>query len=306
MFYVSSNVVTILPSLYAPCLPLVDESLISYNEQDLLGEGTFGRVYRGSYQGTPAAIKRISYGTAGFQDQDIQHEILVSLRLSHPNIVRLMAASRTENAFLLASEYIHGTTLANVLHSDTACVKLEGNDSHFIALDISMAIEYIHSKKVIHQDLKPENILVDRFSKKAVLTDWGLANIRDTVLLRQGSKFSGRRVGPMGGTFLYMAPECLIEFEEASRSSDIWSLGATYLELFTKLIPWTVKNQKQLCSLMMKNVQPHALEHLCKEYSFIAMMLQYNPASRPEASSVVCSLRTVEGIDLQSRYGYTW
>ncbi|KAA0721547.1 Serine/threonine-protein kinase 32A [Triplophysa tibetana] len=183
---------------------------------------------------------------------------------------------------------------------------LEGNDSHFVALDISMAVEYIHSKNVIHQDLKPDNILIDQVSKKAVLTDWGLANIRGTVLLRQGSRFTGGKIGPMGGTFLYMAPECLIEFEEASRSSDIWSLGVTYLELFTKLKPWTVKKQKQLCSLLTKNAQPHALEHLCERYSFISMMVHYDPASRPEASSVVLSLKTVEGLDLQSRYGYKW
>ncbi|KAL1276356.1 hypothetical protein QQF64_035979 [Cirrhinus molitorella] len=56
-------------------------------------------------------------------DQDIQHEILVSLRLSHPNIVRLMAAARTDNAFLLANEYIHGTTLDDALHNDNSCVK---------------------------------------------------------------------------------------------------------------------------------------------------------------------------------------
>ncbi|CAM4574900.1 unnamed protein product [Leuciscus chuanchicus] len=227
--YVSSNVVTILPSLYVPRLPYVDESLIHYNEENLLGEGAFGKVYRGYFQGTPAAISKILC-TAGLPDQDIQHEILVSLRLSHPNIVRLMAAARTDNAFLLAHEYIHGTTLAGALHNDNSCVKLEGDDNYFVALDISMAIEYIHSKNVIHQDIKPDNVLIDQFSKKAVLTDWGLANIRDTVVLRQGSRLTGGRIGPMGGTFLYMAPECLVEFEQASRGSDIWSLGATYLE----------------------------------------------------------------------------
>lgn len=48
----------------------------------------------------------------------------------------------------------------------------------------------------------------------------------------------------MGRTFLYMTPECLIEFEQASRSSDIWSLVATHLEIFTKSVPWTVKKTK--------------------------------------------------------------
>lgn len=110
----------------------------------------------------------------------------------------------------------------------------------------------------------------------------------------------------MGGTFLYMAPECLVEFEQASRSSDIWSLGATYLEIFTKSVPWTEKNQRELCSLMAKKVPPHALQHLSDKYQFIGTMLHYDVASRPEASSVVLSLKTVEGPDLKSRYGYEW
>ncbi|XP_067232806.1 uncharacterized protein [Chanodichthys erythropterus] len=306
VFYVSSNVVTVLPSLYVPRLPYVDESLIHYNEESLLGEGAFGKVYRGYFQGTPAAIKKILYGTAGLPDQDIQHEILVSLRLSHPNIVRLMAAARTDNAFLLANEYIHGATLDDALHNEHSCVKFEGDDNYFVALDISMAIEYIHSKNVIHQDLKPANVLIDQFSKKAVLTDWGLANIRDTVVLRQGSRLTGGRIGPMGGTFLYMAPECLVEFEQASRSSDIWSLGATYLEIFTKTAPWTVKNQRQLCGLMATKVPPHALQHLNDKYRFIDQMLLYDAAARPEASSVVLSIKTLEGLDFKSRYGYEW
>ncbi|XP_048029390.1 protein STRUBBELIG-RECEPTOR FAMILY 8-like isoform X2 [Megalobrama amblycephala] len=134
VFYVSSNVVTVLPSLYVPRLPYVDESLIHYNEESLLGEGAFGKVYRGYFQGTPSAIKKILYGTAGLPDQDIQHEILVSLQLSHPNIVLLMAAARTDNAFLLANEYIHGATLDDALHNEHSCVKLEGDDNYFVAL----------------------------------------------------------------------------------------------------------------------------------------------------------------------------
>lgn len=87
----------------------------------------------------------------------------------------------------------------------------------------------------------------------------------------------------MGGTFLYMAPECLVEFEQASRGSDIWSLGATYLEIFTKSV------DSRQC-----------------QYRFIYTMLHNDVASRHEASSVVLSIETVEGPDLKSRYGYEW
>lgn len=99
----------------------------------------------------------------------------------------------------------------------------------------------------------------------------------------------------MGRTFLYMTPECLIEFEQASRSSDIWSLVATHLEIFTKSVPWTVKKQRQFCSLMATKVLRHALQHLSEKYRFVVTMLHNDPALRPEASPVLLCLKTVAG-----------
>ncbi|XP_013856618.1 serine/threonine-protein kinase mos, partial [Austrofundulus limnaeus] len=174
----SSNRTPTLPSLYLPRVPYVDKALITYSEDNLLGEGTFGKVYRGSFHGTPAAVKRIVCGQQGMEDSDIQHEINVSLRLSHPNIVRLMAVARTDSCFYLAAEYIHGATLNQVLHADSCVVKLEEDDASFISLDLSMAVEYIHAQRIIHQDIKPANVMVHQQSKRAVLTDWGMANVR--------------------------------------------------------------------------------------------------------------------------------
>ncbi|KAL3999933.1 mitogen-activated protein kinase kinase 6 [Sarotherodon galilaeus] len=269
-----------LSEVYLPRVPYVEEALITYSEDNLLGEGTFGKVYRGSFHGTPAAVKRIMCGQQGMEDSDIHHEINVSLRLSHPNIVRLMAVARTESCFLLAAEYIHGATLQQVLHTET----LEGDDAGFISLDLSMAVHHP--------------------SKKAVLTDWGMANIRDTVMLRQGSKFTAQAIGPAGGTYLYMAPECILMFEEASFQTDMWSLGATYLEILTWSAPWIVKKQRELAALMATKTPPHALSHLSDKHSFLGGLVSYDPDSRPSASDVVKFLKS--GLDLTSRYGYKW
>ncbi|KAK0143090.1 putative cysteine-rich receptor-like protein kinase 43 [Merluccius polli] len=247
--------------VYLPRVPYVDCSLINFDEGVLLGQGTFGNVYGGSFQGTPAAIKKIMLGGAKDTEHDIHHEINVSLRLSHPNIVRLLAAARTETYFLLATEYIHGAPLEVVINSDSSIVKLEGQDDDFIALDLAMAMEYIHGQKVIHQDIKPANVMVHLQAKRAVLTDWGLANIRDTVQLRQGSRLQAQGVGPIGGTYLYMAPECILHFEEASYWTDMVP-GATYVELFTRSSPWVVKKQRELSALMAANMPPHAVDKL--------------------------------------------
>lgn len=143
-------------------------------------------------------------------------------------------------------------------------------------------------------------------SKKAVLTDWGLANIRDTVQLRQGSRMEGRAVGPTGGTFLYMAPECILFFQDASWTTDMWSLGATYLELFTRSTPWVVRRQRELAALMTSKTPPHALQSLNEKYHFLFSLLNYEPQSRPTASEVVEFLKSGIGLDLESRYGYKW
>ncbi|MGH0125521.1 UNVERIFIED_CONTAM: hypothetical protein FKN15_043371 [Acipenser sinensis] len=96
-----------------------------------------------------------------------------------------MAVSKTDRAILIANEYIHGASLEKVLHGDDA------------------------------------NFKVKQHSKKALLTDWGLANVRDSVSLRLGSRTVAQVAGPQGGTALYMAPECMINFMQPSVKSDV-------------------------------------------------------------------------------------
>ncbi|XP_028652089.2 proto-oncogene serine/threonine-protein kinase mos-like [Erpetoichthys calabaricus] len=226
-----------IPPVYMPRVPYVDDGQIKFNPDLAVGSGSFGTVYFGSYQGTPAAVKKIPVDDSN----DFLHEILVCLRLSHPNIVRFLAATKKDQYILIANEYVHGASLHVVLHSADSPVKLEAEEKNYVALDVAMAVEYIHSKNVIHQDLKPANILIEGSSKKAYLTDWGLANVRDSVSLRQGSKISGLLSGPLGGTAIYTAPECLLTFQPCSVHSDIWSIGITFLELYTNTVPWSVK-----------------------------------------------------------------
>ncbi|XP_040273772.1 uncharacterized protein LOC120989618 [Bufo bufo] len=103
----------LIQSEYLPRVPYVEANQIKFNTDMVIGSGSFGSVYIGSYQGTPSAIKKIPLNE---QNSDIMHKILVCLRLSHPNIVRFMAAAKTESFVLIANEYIHGASLHTVLH----------------------------------------------------------------------------------------------------------------------------------------------------------------------------------------------
>ncbi|KAL2092651.1 hypothetical protein ACEWY4_012449 [Coilia grayii] len=280
--------------------PFVDISTITFNAKECIGYGSYGTVYKGAYQGTPAAVKIVTTG----HNPGITNEFIIPWRLSHPNIVRMMAVAKSEAQILIANEYIHGANLHQVLHTDTP-IKLQQEDKLFVALDIAMAAEYIHAKEIIHQDLKPANIMVAADNRKAYLTDWGLANLMETVTMTRGGSHTGAFCGALGGTPQYMAPECLVECKKCSPMSDMWSLGITLLEMFTDSKPWSYSTLQELRELLYDKKAPQVVSKLQPAHEdIVTPLLQYDPKSRINAKDLVALLKTK--VDLTKRYGCEW
>jgi serine/threonine protein kinase/WD40 repeat protein/tetratricopeptide (TPR) repeat protein len=108
-------------------------------------------------------------------------------------------------------------------------------------IDVCNAMEYAHSRGVLHRDLKPGNIMVGKYGETLVV-DWGLAKsvgkkeiVSDEVTLRPSSSLStsGQTIaGKPMGTPAYMSPEQAAgKLEEMSPASDVYSLGATLYHL---------------------------------------------------------------------------
>jgi serine/threonine-protein kinase len=91
-----------------------------------------------------------------------------------------------------------------------------------IALDIARALEYIHSKKIIHRDIKPDNVHIDA-AGKVKLMDFGIAKAEGLHLTRTGFAV---------GTPYYMSPE-QVRGEPATESMDIYAFGILLFELLT-------------------------------------------------------------------------
>ncbi|XP_068103341.1 tyrosine-protein kinase SRK3-like [Hyperolius riggenbachi] len=280
-----------------PQVQFVPKEDIHVDESCLLGAGNFGKVFKGCFQGTPAAVKTIRCNDTELND--IFHEIQVSMKLHHPNIVKLMAATKTDTHILLASEYIHGDNLDRILHNPKSIVQISEDDKKYIALEMLLAMEYIHSQNVLHQDVKPANVLVEARSKKALLTDWGMANVRVTICTQMYAK-----IGPYGGTKMYMAPECTMENKSATKMSDMWSVGATIVELFTKQMPWT-SLQEMYPNMFMKQA-PKSLASMDGKLPIVKSCFSYDPKQRPTAANMVVAIKNMEGVDLAKHYGFTW
>jgi serine/threonine-protein kinase len=116
--------------------------------------------------------------------------------------------------------------------------RLSVGDAVHIALSIARALEYAHSRNVIHRDIKPDNILITR-SGVSKLADLSLARRTDEV-----SHLTAARIG--FGTTHNMPNEQAINARQADGRSDIYALGATLYHLVTGTVPFPGDNHLEV------------------------------------------------------------
>ena len=216
-------------------IPVIEAHVIQFarEEKDVLGEGSFGKVYKGSWKGTNIAVKEIQTQVRGRKQQEavIENEIQIHSRIRHPSIVQIMAVAYTKKSVLLVSEYIPGPNLEEAIFGEDQ--KLLGGIKDLYAKQICQAVAYLHGRnpQIIHHDIKPSNILINHETATAKVCDLGISKVK---ILGSATATCANGVP---GTLMYMAPECILE-RRPGAPSDIWALGCTLLELFTEQDTW--------------------------------------------------------------------
>ncbi|RAL42060.1 hypothetical protein DM860_011843 [Cuscuta australis] len=206
------------------------EATANFAPSSVLGEGGFGRVFKGVLSdGTAVAIKRLS--TGGQQgDKEFLVEVEMLSRLHHRNLVKLVGyySSVDSSQNLLCYELVPNGSLEAWLHGPLgANCPLEWDIRMKIALDAARGLAYLHEDSqpcVIHRDFKASNILLEN-NFHAKVADFGLAKQAP----EGRANYLSTRVM---GTFGYVAPEYAMTGHLLVKS-DVYSYGVVLLELLT-------------------------------------------------------------------------
>ncbi|XP_057428739.1 receptor-like serine/threonine-protein kinase SD1-8 isoform X1 [Lotus japonicus] len=199
----------------------------NFSEQNKLGEGGFGIVYRGKLmEGPEIAVKRLSKNSAqGIEE--FKNEVKLIVKLQHRNLVRLFGCCIEMDEKLLVYEYMENISLDSFLFDKTRKHLLDWNRRFNIICGIARGLLYLHHDsrlKIIHRDLKVSNILLDS-EMNPKISDFGTARIFGT---NQTEANTLRVVGTYG----YMSPEYAID-GNFSVKSDVFSFGVLVLEIIS-------------------------------------------------------------------------
>ncbi|XP_071720721.1 probable serine/threonine-protein kinase PBL7 [Rutidosis leptorrhynchoides] len=276
----------------------------SFNHVYYLGEGGFGKVYKGKLEDYDqvVAIKKLDReGVQGIREFVV--EVMTLSTADHPNLVKLIGYCAEGDQRLLVYEYMPLGSLEDHLHDLRPNRKrLDWNTRMKIAAGAARGLEYLHDKMnppVIYRDLKGSNILLgeDYHTK---LSDFGLA-----------------KVGPLGdkthvstrvmGTYGYCAPDYAMT-GQLTFKSDIYSFGVVLLELITgrkaidnakpaaeqNLVAWArplFKDRRkfwQMADPVLAGEYP--VRGLYQALAIAAMCVQEQPNMRPLVADIVTAL----------------
>jgi serine/threonine-protein kinase len=200
-----------------------------YELHAVIGEGAFGRVYRGWDRRLErrVAIKMIKPWWA--EDPDwagsFERETRLLARISHPGIVQIFDVGQAPEGLYYVSELVDGESLAQRLKE----VRPTPWEAAALTEQLCRALAQAHAARVIHRDVKPANILITRDGRVKV-GDFGVAR------LAEGSTDGASAT--IVGTPRYMAPE-QARGRRATPATDVYSVGVVLYELLAGEPPFT-------------------------------------------------------------------
>jgi serine/threonine protein kinase len=218
-----------------------------------IGKGGLGSVSKAYDTAGKRWVALRIFGDAGGGAEGVARflkEAEAMVGLSHPGIEQVYETGReseedVERAYI-AMEFIEGETLDQVRARGLPVQKAAQ-----IIRDAAFAVDFAHTRRVIHRDLKPRNIMLG-FDGRVRVMDFGLAQFATTLGPTDDSMLS--RTINVQGTPSYMSPEqAMARTHDIRERSDVYSLGATLFFLLTGRPPFEGSNAMKTCFSVVRD-----------------------------------------------------
>ncbi|XP_077241096.1 putative serine/threonine protein kinase IREH1 [Tasmannia lanceolata] len=271
-----------------------------------ISRGAFGRVFLAKKRttGDLFAIKVLKKADMirknAVESILAERDILISVR--NPFVVRFFYSFTCQENLYLVMEYLNGGDLYSLLRN-LGC--LDEDVARIYIAEVVLALEYLHSLRVVHRDLKPDNLLIAH-DGHIKLTDFGLSKVG---LINSTDDLSGPAVSGASllgedepqfsvsecihprerrqkrsavGTPDYLAPEILLGTGHGT-TADWWSVGVILFELIVGIPPFNAEHPQIIFDniLNRKIPWPRVLEEMSpKAMDLIDKLLTEDPSQR--------------------------
>lgn len=202
--------------------------------------------------------------------RQLKDEALVAMKLTHPNIVTLRAFDENSGNPFLVMDYIDGQTLDDILADKGTLSEQEMLE---ILRPVAQALDFAHSRRIVHRDVKPCNVIIASDGTPYIL-DFGIAREIQETLTRVTGKLSS-------GTLMYMSPEQL-NGAAPKPSQDVYSFAAMAYECLKGAPPFS---RGQIEYQIINN----APENLDENTFSCAHAIMSGLAKTPEKRPVTCA-----------------
>ncbi|CAJ2674661.1 unnamed protein product [Trifolium pratense] len=280
--------------------------------KDKLGEGGYGKVYKGKLRSGPlVAIKMLGKPKGIENGQDFVSEVATIGRIHHTNVVQLIGFCVEGSKRALVYDFMPNGSLDRYISSTRDHISLTYKQMYEISLAVARGIAYLHQgcdMQILHFDIKPHNILLDK-DFIAKVSDFGLAKlypVENSIVTLTAAR----------GTIGYMAPELFYKnIGGVSYKADVYSFGMLLMEIANRrrnlnsnadkssqiFFPYWIYNEliEEREIEILGEATDDEKKNVKKMFIIALWCIQLNPNDRPSMDKVIEMLEgEIEDIEI--------